>query len=158
MAPGQAQLRGTCAGCGGRSGTLELRTDVEALMDAPPTDASLAQACAAAHAHVLLCTVFVLLTVNVFFFCDLYFGRLTRLFLKHIKPISNKTVNNTSDSGLYAFWQPAFTDFMGQTHGLCVFCKRDHSPTSIGGELRIRVCWEVTQALQGCGSAHFSAA
>lgn len=73
MAPGQAQLRGTCAGCGGRSGTLELRTDVGALMDAPPTDASLAQACAAVLAHVLLCTIFVFMTVNVFF-SDLYFG------------------------------------------------------------------------------------
>lgn len=83
-------------------------------MDAPPTDASLAQACAAAHAHVLLCTVFVLLTVNVFFFfCDLYFGTLTSLFLKHIKLISNKTVNNTLDSGLYVLWQPTFADFMG---------------------------------------------
>lgn len=71
MAPGQAQLRGTCAGCGGRNGTLELRTDVGALMDAPSTDASLAQACAAVAAHVLWRAMFALVTVNVFFFCDL---------------------------------------------------------------------------------------
>lgn len=96
MAPGQAQLRGTCAGCGGWSGTLELRTDVEALMDAPPTDASLAQACAAVHVHVLSCLIFVLLTVNVFFFCDLYFSI---PFLKHtsIKSVSNKNIQNGSD-------------------------------------------------------------
>lgn len=91
MAPGQAQLRGTCAGCGGWSGgTPELRTDVEALMDAPPTDASLAQACAAVHVHVLSCTIFVSLTVNVFFFCDLYFGQTHA----SIKSIGNKNTHS----------------------------------------------------------------
>lgn len=48
MARGQAQLRGTCAGCGGRSKRLELdHTDVESLTDVSGTDASFAQACAA---------------------------------------------------------------------------------------------------------------
>lgn len=92
MAPGQAQLRGTCAGCGGRSGTLELHTDVEALMDAPPTDVSLTQACAAVHAHVLLCTIFVMLTVNVFFYCDLqYMLAHTQAFFKaHINKVNKQ--------------------------------------------------------------------
>ncbi|CAB1417182.1 unnamed protein product [Pleuronectes platessa] len=41
-------LRGTCAGCGGRSEKLELElTDVEALTDVSGTDAASAQACAA---------------------------------------------------------------------------------------------------------------
>lgn len=40
-------------------------------MDAPSTDASLAKACAAVPAHVLWCAMFLLVTVNVFFFCDL---------------------------------------------------------------------------------------
>lgn len=53
MARGQAQSRGACAGCGGRSERLELEhTDVKALTDVSGTDASFAQACAA----VWICT------------------------------------------------------------------------------------------------------
>lgn len=59
MARGQAQLRGTCAGCGGQRERLELeRTDVEALTDVSGTDARFAQACAAVWTctRVSLCT------------------------------------------------------------------------------------------------------
>lgn len=53
-------MRGTCAGCGGRSKRLELEhTDVQALTDVSGTDARAAQACAAVWTctRVSLCTV-----------------------------------------------------------------------------------------------------
>lgn len=72
MARGQAQLRGTCAGCGGWSKSFELaHTDVEALMDVSVTDASSAQACAAAwtctrvSALHYLCVYVVVFTVHM---------------------------------------------------------------------------------------------
>lgn len=58
MAPGQDQLRGTCAGCGGRSERPEPElTDVELLTDVSGTDAGSAQACAAVLAHMCVLAV-----------------------------------------------------------------------------------------------------